>query len=79
MEGTIPLPPTQVRVLDYLRTAALKGEPWQSGKAALAAAGSASVKIGDVFKRRPDWRTVVEHDGRGAYRLAEDLLRQTLD
>jgi len=68
--------PTQARVLDFLHASALAGEPWQPGKTALAAAGSASVKIGDLFKRRPHWREIIEHDGRGNYRLVEGLLRQ---
>jgi hypothetical protein len=68
--------PTQARVLDFLHASALAGAPWQPGKTALAAAGSTSVKIGDLFKRRPEWREIVEHDGRGSYRLTEGLLRQ---
>ncbi|MBL4557779.1 MAG: hypothetical protein JKP98_13700 [Rhodobacteraceae bacterium] len=44
---------------------------------ALTAAGSNSLKMGDLFKRRPEWRDIVEHDGRGSYRLVADLvLRQ---
>ena len=45
------------------------GEPWQSGKAILAAAGSRSLKMSDVFKSKKNWRLLIESDGRGAYRL----------
>ena len=46
-----------------------RGEPWQSGKAILAAAGSRSLKMSDVFKSKKNWRLLIESDGRGAYRL----------
>jgi len=62
--------PTQARVLQFLHDAALGGAPWQSGKAVLAAVGSHSLKLGDLFKRRPEWRNLVEGNGRGLYRLA---------
>jgi hypothetical protein len=67
---------TQARVLLYLFEAAQSGAPWQPGKVALSAAGSNSVKMSDLFKRRPGWRDIVEHDGRGSYRLACDLAVQ---
>jgi hypothetical protein len=62
--------PTQAKVLLFLHEAALRGSPWQSGKAVLAAVGSHSLKLGDLFKRRPEWRDLVEGDGCGLYRLA---------
>ena len=62
--------PTQAKVLRFLHEAALRGSPWQSGKAVLAAVGSQSLKLGDLFKRRPEWRDLVEADGCGLYRLA---------
>ena len=52
--------PTQAKVLRFLHEAALRGSPWQSGKAVLAAVGSQSLKLGDLFKRRPEWRDMVE-------------------
>ena len=61
--------PTQAKVLRFLHEAALHGNPWQSGKAVLAAVGSHSLKLGDLFKRRPEWRDLVEADGCGLYRL----------
>jgi hypothetical protein len=65
--------PTQAKVLRFLHNAALSGSPWQSGKAVLAAIGSQSLKLGDLFKRRPEWRDIVEGDGSGNYRLALTL------
>ncbi len=55
-------------VLASLHEAAQAGCAWQRGKVALTAAGSNSLKMGDLFKRRPEWRDIVEHDGRGSYR-----------
>jgi hypothetical protein len=65
--------PTQAKVLRFLYDAALRGNPWQSGKAVLAAVGSQSLKLGDLFKRRPEWRHIVEGDSSGNYRLALTL------
>lgn len=67
---------TQARVLAYLYEAGRSGAPWQRGKVALTAAGSSSLKTGDLFKRRPEWRDIVEHDGRGSYRLVTDLVHR---
>jgi hypothetical protein len=60
---------TQGRVLRFLHGAAEAGHPWQPGKAVLAASGSSSLKLCHLFKRRPDWRDLVETDGHGRYRL----------
>jgi hypothetical protein len=65
--------PTQAKVLRFLHEAALSGNPWQPGKAVLAAVGSHSLKLGDLFKRRPEWRHIVEGDSSGNYRLALTL------
>ena len=59
----------QAQVVRALNEAAGRGEPWQSGKAILAAAGSRSLKMSDVFKSKKNWRLLIESDGRGAYRL----------
>lgn len=59
----------QAQVVRALHEAARRGEPWQSGKAILAAAGSRSLKMSDVFKSKKNWRLLIESDGRGAYRL----------
>jgi hypothetical protein len=68
--------PTQAKVLRFLHDAALSGSAWQSGKAVLAAIGSNSLKLGDLFKRRPEWRNLVEGNGRGLYRLVLTLTRR---
>jgi len=52
-----------------LHEAARRGEPWQSGKAILSAAGSKSLKMSDVFKSQKQWRSLIESNGRGNYRL----------
>jgi hypothetical protein len=57
-------------VLRFLHAAAIAGAPWQSGKAALAASGSHSLKLGDLFKRKR------EANGRGYYRFSPALLQQ---
>ena len=63
------LGPIQAEVVRALHEAAGRGEPWQSGKAILAAVGSRSLKMSDVFKSKKNWRLLIESDGRGAYRL----------
>lgn len=63
------LGPIQAQVVRALHDAAGRGQPWQSGKAILSAAGSKSLKMSDVFKSQPHWRALIESDGRGAYRL----------
>lgn len=60
----------QAQVVRALHEAANRGEPWQSGKAILAAAGSRSLKMSDVFKSKKNWRLLIEWNGRGAYRLS---------
>ena len=64
------LGPIQAQVVRILHAAAKRGEPWQSGKAVLAQAGSRSLKMADVFKSKKDWPLLIESNGRGAYRLA---------
>lgn len=59
----------QAKVVQALHEAAQRDAPWQSGKAMLAAAGSRSPKMHDVFKSKKNWRLLIESDGRGAYRL----------
>ncbi len=64
------LGPIQAQVVRILHAAALRGEPWQSGKAVLGEAGSRSLKMSDIFKSKKDWPLLIESNGRGAYRLA---------
>lgn len=63
------LGPIQAQVVRALREAARRGEAWQSGKAILSAAGSKSLKMSDVFKSQKQWRSLIESNGRGNYRL----------
>ena len=60
----------QAQVVRILHDAARRGEPWQSGKAVLGAAGSRSLKMSDVFKSKKNWPQLIESNGRGGYRLA---------
>ena len=59
----------QSRVVKQLHRAALVGDPWCSGKALLAGAGSSSTRVSDLFKSQRDWRQLIEFDRRGNYRL----------
>ena len=62
----------QADVVRVLHAAAEAGQPWQNGKALLTAAGSRSLKMVDVFKSKPEWRELIQSDGRGNYRLRFD-------
>ncbi len=59
----------QAKVVRFLHEAAQRGDPWQSGKQVLAAAGSRSLKMADVFKSKTHWPQLIESNGRGSYRL----------
>lgn len=63
----------QARVVKHLHVAARSGNPWCTGKAVLAAAGSQSTRMADVFKSQPRWRRLIESNGRGHYRLVTGL------
>ena len=63
------LGPIQAQVVRALHEAARRGEAWQSGKEILSAAGSKSLKMSDVFKSQKQWRSLIESNGRGNYRL----------
>ena len=63
------LGPIQAQVVRALHEAARRGEAWQSGKAILSAAGSKSLKMCEVFKSQKQWRSLIESNGRGNYRL----------
>lgn len=62
----------QAEVVRVLHAAAEAGQPWQNGKSILTAAGSRSLKMVDVFKSKPEWRELIQSDGRGNYRLRFD-------
>ena len=67
------LGPCQAEVVRMLHEAAMTGEPWRYGKAVLAAAGSSSTRMADLFKSQRHWRELIASDGRGHYRLAIPL------
>ena len=62
----------QADVVQALHAAAQAGQPWENGKNLLTAAGSRSLKMVDVFKSKPEWRELIQSDGRGNYRLRFD-------
>jgi hypothetical protein len=56
-------------VVRLLHEASMTADPWRNGKKLLESAGYDSMFLGDVFKRHPDWRELIEGNGRGLYRL----------
>jgi len=62
----------QALVVQALHEAALRAEPWQSGKAILRTAGSKSLCMADVFKSQKNWQALIRPDRRGADRLNVD-------
>jgi hypothetical protein len=64
----------QACFLHRLHGAGLTGQPWLNGKGLLADIGSALVKPGDLFRRKPQWRDIVDHDQRGNYRLQPSFM-----
>jgi hypothetical protein len=64
----------QARFLHRLHDAGLTAQPWLNGKSLLAEIGSALVKPGDLFRRNPQWRDIVDHDQRGNYRLQPSFM-----
>lgn len=61
----------QAKIIRLLAEAAKQGKPWQSGKLLLLGAGSQSYSLSNVFKRHPVWKTLIQSDRRGFYRLNE--------
>jgi hypothetical protein len=61
--------PIQAAIVEILHRASLDGRPWCSGKALLDQAGSACVRMADVFKSKPQWKKLIQSDRRGLYRL----------
>jgi hypothetical protein len=62
--------PIQAAVVQILHQASLDGSPWCAGKSILEQAGSACVRMADVFKSKPEWKRLIQSDRRGLYRLA---------
>lgn len=63
------LGPVQAKVVELLHQSAVSGEPWRCGKAILAEAGAASMRMSDVFKSQARSQDLIESDRRGRYQL----------
>jgi hypothetical protein len=66
--------PKQAAVLRLLKTASDSDNPWLDGKRLLDEADAATMRLIDLFKRKPAWRQMILADGKGRYRLNIDLL-----
>jgi hypothetical protein len=66
--------PKQAAVLRLLKAAGDSDNPWLDGKRLLEEADAATMRLIDLFKRKPVWRQMIEADGKGRYRLNIDLL-----
>jgi hypothetical protein len=66
--------PKQAAVLRLLNAASESDNPWLDGKRLLDEANAATMRLIDLFKRKPAWRHLVLGDGKGRYRLNCDLL-----
>ena len=64
--------PQQARVVELLYQAWLTENPWRKGLGLLKAAGSKQPKLGDLFKKTPNWRELIKGDDRGKYRINFD-------
>ncbi len=61
--------PVQADITKQLHEASKSENPWVHGKTLLARSGSQAMRFQDVFKNKKGWRTIIESDGRGYYRL----------
>lgn len=59
----------QASVVRQLHQASQGTHPWVSGKDLLARAGAQTMRVVDLFKTKPNWRTLIASDGTGRYRL----------
>lgn len=66
--------PKQAAVLRLLKAAGESDAPWRDGKRLLDEAGAATMRLIDLFKRKPAWRRLVLADGKGRYRLNTEFL-----
>ena len=66
--------PKQAAVLRRLRLACETDHPWRDGKGLLCDVGSTTLRLADLFKRRPVWRQLVQADGKGSYRFSPSAL-----
>lgn len=63
------LGPMQAAIIRQLHEAARSESPWRRGKQLLIAANAQTSRMVDLFKTKPNWRSLIASDGRGAYRL----------
>jgi hypothetical protein len=61
-------------VLRRLKLACDTDHPWRDGKRLLCDVGSTTLRLADLFKRRPVWRQLVQADGKGSYRFSASAL-----
>lgn len=61
--------PKQAAVLRLLKAAGETDNPWCDGKRLLDEADAETMRLIDLFKRKPEWRRLVLADGKGRYRL----------
>jgi hypothetical protein len=66
--------PKQAAVLRLLKLASEADDPWRDGKRLLGDVGATTLRVADLFKRRPVWRQLVQADGKGSYRFAVTAL-----
>jgi hypothetical protein len=63
----------QAAVMKRLFEASRSGDGWCFGKTLLAEVGSATKRMSDVYKSKPQWASFIESDGRGRYRFRVGL------
>jgi hypothetical protein len=59
----------QASIVRQLHEASQTDNPWRHGKELLANSSAQTVRLVDLFKTKPNWRTLIASDGRGYYRL----------
>jgi hypothetical protein len=64
----------QAAVLQLLWAASHGEQPWLDGRQLLEDAGATSMRLIDLFKRRPVWRRLLKNDGNGRHRFNPELL-----
>ena len=63
----------QMRCIEFLRDAYVKGENWTHKAAILSHAGSKSLELRDIFKNKRDWREFIFGNGKSEYTIDPDL------
>ena len=60
----------QAHVVRILHHAAQSGQPWCRGVDILSEIECSTLRMSDLFKSKRGWRTLIESNSRGMYRLA---------